>query len=72
MARPQKYKSDDERIKAHRAQQTSYGRKIWECDICGCKLQLGNKSNHVKSEKHAKNSARGDEKGVSECIDTLI
>ena len=54
------------------AQQTSYGRKIWECDICGCKLQLGNKSNHFKSEKHAKNLVRGDENGVFENIETLI
>jgi hypothetical protein len=72
MARPQKYKSDDERIKAHRVQQTIYGRKIWECEICSCELQLGNKSNHLKSEKHGNNLAKGDEKGVFENIDNLI
>ena len=69
MARPQKYKSDDERIKANRAQKNKYSRKDWKCDTCGCKLQLGNKSNHLKSEKHEQNLARGD---VSENIDTLI
>jgi ribosomal protein L37AE/L43A len=72
MARPQKYKSDDERIKAHREQQTIYGRKIWQCEICGCELQLGNKSNHLKSEKHGNNLAKGDKKGVFENIDNLI
>jgi ribosomal protein L37AE/L43A len=66
MARPQKYKSDDERIKAQRAQQNSYSRKVWECDVCGSKLQLGNKSNHFKSEKHEKNVSQGDKTGVFE------
>ena len=69
MARPQKYKSDDESINANRAQKNKYSRKDWKCDICGCKLQLGNKSNHLKSEKHGQNLARGD---VSENIDILI
>jgi hypothetical protein len=72
MARPQKYKSDDERIKAHREHKNNYSRKNWECDICSCKLQLGNKSNHLKSEKHGNNLAKGDEKGVFENIDNLI
>lgn len=54
MARPLKHQTDDDRIKAHRAQQTKYGRKTWECDVCGCKLQLGNKSNHIRSKKHGK------------------
>ena len=72
MARPQKYKSDDERMKAHISQQTIYGRKIWECDVCHCKLQLGNKSNHLKSAKHKKNAAQDHEQGVFENIDILI
>jgi hypothetical protein len=72
MARPPKYKSDDERIKAHRVQQTVYGRQIWECDICCCKLQLGNKSNHLKSTRHGKKSIRGDKNGVFENIDISL
>jgi hypothetical protein len=72
MARPQKYKSDDERIKAQRAQQNSYSRKKWECAKCGCQVQLGNKSNHFKSEKHIKNLVRTNENGVFENIDILV
>jgi ribosomal protein L37AE/L43A len=60
MARPRKHQTDDDRIKAHRAQQNKYGRKIWECDVCSCKLQLGNKSNHFRSKKHANNVAQSD------------
>ena len=68
MARPQKYKSDDERIKAHRVLKNNYSRKEWECHICNCKLQLGNKSNHFKSEKHEKNILQDDKTGVFENI----
>jgi len=57
MARPQKYNSEEERIKVHRVLKNNYSRKIWECGICSCKLQLGNKSNHYKSEKHRKKAA---------------
>jgi ribosomal protein L37AE/L43A len=72
MPMPKKYKSDDERIKAQRAQQNRYSRKKWECDVCGSKVQLGNKSNHFKSEWHIKNLARGAEEGVFENIDNSI
>lgn len=60
MARPQKYKSTDEKLIAYRVHKNKYSRKEWECDICDCKVQLGNKSNHLKSEKHRKNLAEGD------------
>jgi ribosomal protein L37AE/L43A len=66
MARPQKYKSDAERIRANRVQKNNYSRKEWECDKCGCKLQLGNKSNHFKSEKHVKNLVQSDKYDVFE------
>ena len=59
MARPKKYKSDDERISADRVHKNKYSRKDWECVICSCKLQLGNKSNHFKSEKHIRNLVQG-------------
>ena len=72
MARPQKYGSTDEKIKANRAQKNKYSRKDWECDVCSCKLQLGNKSNHFKSIKHDKNVLQDDKTGVSENIDTSI
>jgi hypothetical protein len=72
MVMPQKYKSTDERIRAQRAQQNKYSRKEWECDICCCKVQLGNKSNHFKSEKHSKNTAPDDRNVVFENIDNLI
>ena len=62
MARPLKHQTDEDRIKAHRAQQTTYGRQIWECEICACKLQLGNNSNHFRSKKYGENVTQGDEK----------
>ena len=72
MARPHKYNSDDERIKDHRVLKNNYSRKEWECDICSCKLQMGNKSNHFKSEKHRKSAAQDDEDGVFQNIEILI
>ena len=57
MARPRKYNSDDERVLAHRRHQTTYGSQIWECEKCHCKLLLGNRAKHFKSEKHKRNSA---------------
>jgi len=72
MARPQKYKSTDERIKAHRVMKNNYSRKSWECDICSCELQLGNKSNHLRSEKHRKRTAQDDENGVFQNIEISI
>lgn len=52
MARPQKYKSNDERIKAYKEQQNIYAKKNWKCVDCDLTLLLGNKSNHCKSKKH--------------------
>lgn len=72
MARPHKYNSDDERIKAHRVMKNTYSRKEWACDICSCKLQLGNKSNHFKSEKHRKSAAPVNENGVFQYSEILI
>jgi hypothetical protein len=72
MARPQKYNSDDERIKARRVQQNNYSRKNWECGFCGRKLQLGNKSNHFKSKIHEKIILQDNENSVFENIESLI
>jgi hypothetical protein len=69
MARPQKYKSTHEKIIANRVLKNKYSRKEWDCDICDCKLQLGNKSNHFKSEKHKKNLAQGNKNAVFENAD---
>jgi len=72
MARPLKHQTDNDRIKARRTQWNNYSRKMWECDVCACKLQLGNKSNHFRSEKHGKHLTRGDEKAFSGNIDTSV
>jgi len=71
MARPLKHQTDDERITAYKAQQNKYSRKIWECEICACKLQLGNKSNHFRSKKHRKSLRRGDENVFTENVNTF-
>lgn len=54
MARPLKYKTLAEKIKVYKEQQNNYAKKDWKCELCDCKLQIGNKSTHFKSKKHLK------------------
>ena len=53
---PIKYYTQEERIKAFKEQQNKYSKKDWKCDVCDCIINLGNKTKHLKSLKHSKNS----------------
>jgi hypothetical protein len=55
MARPRKYETVEEKIKAYKTQCNNYAKKNWKCTVCDCNLQIGNKSTHFKSKKHRKN-----------------
>jgi hypothetical protein len=52
MAPPCKYNTEEERISAYKVQQNEYTMKDWKCEICDCIIRLGNKTNHLKSQKH--------------------
>ena len=52
MAPPCKYDSDEDRIKAYKAQQNKYSMQYWTCKICDCTIKLGNKTKHLSSLKH--------------------
>jgi hypothetical protein len=53
MAPPYKYSSEEDRIKAYKAQQNKYSMKDWTCKTCDCTIRLGNKTKHLRSKKHA-------------------
>ena len=55
MAPPCKYDNAEDRIKACRAQKNDYSKKQWFCEICRCEMKLGNKTNHLSSQKHYNN-----------------
>src|SRR5271169_7186653 len=51
-----KYDNDEDRIKVYKRQQNIYSNgKKWKCDVCNCETNLGNKTRHLKSEKHLNN-----------------
>jgi len=51
-----KYDNNEDRMKAYKRQQNIYSNsKKWKCDICNCQTNLGNKTRHLKSEKHSNN-----------------
>ncbi|HLX55128.1 MAG TPA: hypothetical protein VKR58_14375 [Aquella sp.] len=50
-----KYNTEEERIRAFKAQQNNYAMKKWKCEICNCTTRLGNKKNHLNSMKHFNN-----------------
>ena len=53
---PRKYFTDRERTKAYKQQQNNYAnKKFYECDKCECKINLGNKTKHLRSKKHHRN-----------------
>ena len=52
MAPPCKYDTEEERIKAYKAQQNKYSMQDWYCEICDCVVKLGNKTKHQSSMKH--------------------
>lgn len=55
--RKKKYETEEERIAAYKTQQNNYAKKKWKCDDCDVEIYLGNKSKHLLSKKHLKNSA---------------
>jgi ribosomal protein L37AE/L43A len=56
-----KYRSDQERAKAYKAQQNSYAKKDWKCDVCDIVIRVGNKTNHLQSKRHLKKLSPADE-----------
>src|SRR5579872_5482639 len=52
-----KYGNDEDRIRAYKERQNNYSKKDWKCDVCNCVIHLGNKMNHLQSEKHFRNIA---------------
>jgi hypothetical protein len=48
----QRYDNEDDRIRGFRAAQLRYASQLWQCDICNTVLLRGNKSAHLKSNKH--------------------
>ena len=51
-----KYDNNEDRINAYKRQQNIYSNsKKWKCDVCNCETNLGNKTRHLKSEKHLNN-----------------
>jgi hypothetical protein len=47
-----KYKNNTDRIKAYMIQQNNYAKKKWFCELCNQSYSLGNKTNHLNTEKH--------------------
>jgi ribosomal protein L37AE/L43A len=52
MTPPCKYDNDEDRLKAHKAQQNKYSMQYWVCEVCDCVMRIGNKKNHLNSQKH--------------------
>jgi hypothetical protein len=52
MSPPRKYDTEEEKIKAYKAQQNAYSMQDWKCDLCDIVIKLGNKSKHLNSNKH--------------------
>ena len=49
------YDNEKDRRKGYLAAQLRYATKLWECKECKISLLKGNKSNHLKSNRHIRN-----------------
>ena len=56
-----RYKTKEESHRGYLNAQAKYARQRWRCDICDCEINLGNKTNHLKSNKHQTNRDIGKE-----------
>ena len=46
------YDNEEDRRNAQLESKRKYGNKSWHCEICNITILRGNKTNHLKSQKH--------------------
>ena len=46
------YTNEEDRINGVRESKRKYGNKKWTCEICNITILRGNKTHHLKSQKH--------------------
>lgn len=47
-----KYDNEEDRRESYRKSQLKYATKPWTCKACNTTILLGNKTKHLKSQKH--------------------
>ena len=54
----QMYDNEKDRRDGYLEAQKRHARKPWVCNLCDIKILKGNKSNHLKSNKHRNNTSQ--------------
>lgn len=53
----EKYDNEEDRREGYRLAQLQYAKKPWTCDTCKKTILLGNKTKHLRFNKHKKLSS---------------